>query len=601
METSHGTRRRNLLLVLAALGAIVVILVVVAVVQLLEVRSSLDGARASIARIESTKSDLLTRSGRTSARRTLVHVRSEARGARRTLEGSAPLSWVGHLPVLGTQTTGLGQLASDLASTSQASIRLLDDVQRLDASSQGSSISLPALRMLRTDVATTASTLAGLDRSGSGLLWPVSGARQRFNEKARQASADMRRGDEILGYAISFLGGDGPRRYLLAAENTSEMRDQGSPLSIGQLTTVEGKIDSEGTAPYTDYPLSGPVDVPIPAGTQSVFGIDRPTQLWQNANVTADFPFSGSVLRAMYLQATGTADDGVVALDVHALAGLLTLTGPVVVDGIAQPVTAQNVTYLLMHQLYVTYPASPDQSERKVTLAAVASAVVHRISEVHVDPAALVHVLSNEVAGRHLLLWDATAANEDLVRRYGASGAIDSDLPSRTFHLAVENATATKLDFYLHTAIHQNVLIEPGGTARIYTTVTVRNDAPAGQRPSYQLGPDNNASHTPGQYVGPAYLWVPRGAEQQGATAESGLQVVGGNVDLLPGERTTLRFSTTIPHALRRGSLDLRWVPQPEIRPQRLSIDVLSNAGRLSGPRHLSTLLQRTTVFHWGK
>ena len=604
MESSQRQRdgrRRRLLLLVGALALVVLVLVVVSVVQLLGVRSSLERARTSIDQIERTKGDLLTSDGRTSARRALVDVRDEARSAQETISGTAPLSWSSHLPVVGGQVHGLEQLAGDLATTSSSSIRLLDDIQQVNAKSSGSSISLPALRTLRSDVSATAATLASLDRSGGGLLWPVAGARQRFDDKIRQASADMRRGDEVLGYAIAFLGGDGPRRYLLAAENSSEMRDQGAPLSIGQLTTVDGKIDSEGTAPYTQYPLSSPVDVPIPAGTEKVFGIDRPTELWQNANVTADFPWSGSVLRAMYLQATGTADDGVVALDVHALAGLLTLTGPVQVPDIAQPVTAQNVTWLLMHQLYVTYPASPDQSERKVTLAAVASAVVHRISEVHVDPAALVNVLSDEVAGRHLLLWDATPGNQELVRRYGASGALDTDTPGRTFHLAIENATATKLDFYLHTSIHQNVVIEPDGSAHIATTVTVRNDAPAGQRPSYQLGPDNNASHTPGQYVGAVYLWVPRGAEQPGATPESGLQVVGGSVDLLPGAKSTLRFSTTIPHAVRDGSLTLRWVPQPEIRPQRLSIDLTTNVGPLRGPSHLSMVLRRTTVLHWGK
>ena len=57
-------------------------------------------------------------------------------------------------------------------------------------------------------------------------------------------------------------------------------------------------------------------------------------------------------MMSMYLAATGQAVDGVIALDVPALAGLLNVTGPVGVPGIAEPIGAKNAGLHLVNDLY---------------------------------------------------------------------------------------------------------------------------------------------------------------------------------------------------------------------------------------------------------
>ena len=74
-----------------------------------------------------------------------------------------------------------------------------------------------------------------------------------------------------------------------------------------------------------------------------------------------------------WLTATGQPVDGVIAIDVPGLAPLLRATGPVQVAGIAQPVTADNVTKLLLHDLYGQYPIEAEAA-RQQRLADVASA-----------------------------------------------------------------------------------------------------------------------------------------------------------------------------------------------------------------------------------
>jgi hypothetical protein len=268
------------------------------------------------------------------------------------------------------------------------------------------------------------------------------------------------------------------------------------------------------------------------------------------------------------------------------------------VPGIPKPVTSANVTPLLLHDLYQGAPAGT-QEERHDENAAVANAVVSALSSRPVDVTNLAHVLAADVAGRHLIVWDDRPANEATLGRFGASGAIDAVNPTRAFHLAVENAGATKLDYYVRIGVDQHIAIDAGGTATINTAVTVVNHAPAGQKPSYQLGPDDTTSILPGQYVANVYLWGPRGSSQVGSVAESGLRVSETAVSVLPQRQTTVHFSTTIPRAITSTGFELTYVPQPRISPTTF-------VATLSAPAWQSTKslirvwrLSQTTVIAW--
>ena len=66
-----------------------------------------------------------------------------------------------------------------------------------------------------------------------------------------------------------------------------------------------------------------------------------------------------------------------------------------------------------------------------------------------VDVVALARTLATEAVERHLQIWDEVPQYEQTIVQIGASGNIDTDDPTRTFHVAVENATATKLDYFV--------------------------------------------------------------------------------------------------------------------------------------------------------
>jgi hypothetical protein len=430
-------------------------------------------------------------------------------------------------------------------------------------------------------------------------LWgPLGSARASFDAEDARLTALLGTGNSVLSYALPLVGADGPRLYLIAGENNAEMRDQGEVLSNALMHSANGSFSLDSTSP-SDAPLSEPVNVPLPPGTQAIFGALQPTQLWQSVNASADFPLSAQIMQAMYQQVTGIHVNGVVAIDVPGLVSLLQLSGPVVVPGIAEPVTAANASDVLLHQLYADFPAG-DQTQRHDDISATAKAVIDKMKTEDVDLAAFAVALADDVAGRHLMAWDENPAYEAIITKTGGSGAIDTSDADRTFHVSVQSAVAAKLDYYVTTSIRMVVSITNRNDAMVNTYVTISNHAPAGQPPSAQLGPDDFNSFTPGQYVTRVYLWSPRGSQTYAGVPESGLVLNRTATSVLAQQSQTVVFTTVIPQAVRNGQLNLQVVPQPELYPAQVSIQVAGGPNwNVVGASSVTGSLVKTLGYTW--
>ena len=150
-------------------------------------------------------------------------------------------------------------------------------------------------------------------------------------------------------------------------------------------------------------------------------------------------------------------------------------------------------------------------------------------------------------------------------------------------------------------SVSQQIYLKPNNEADVDTAITVVNRAPAGAKPSDQLGPDNIHSFQVGQYVGNAYLWGPAGAgiTQAGSTFESGLNVTPASVSVLPQQQSTVTFKTVIPNAVRDGKLTLSYVPQPRLTPETVSATVQATGWRLGSQQTLHATLTKTSALTW--
>lgn len=567
--------------------------------SLMSAKSTMTAARLVMARDLSNKQIFLSNSGRAVLATDIRTVYNDASNASTELHDSIGLKVLGKVPFLSDQSNGMESLVSDTGTTALTASVLLEKVNALVAQSTGTTVSLSALEGLQQSIVQAHTIMVHLDRPVGDLVGPLATARRQFDGQMTRITADLSRGDQTIGYALPFLGATGPRTYLIAGENNAEMRDQGDVLSVGVLSTQDGAYHMSNTGSVDNIEPTGPVGVPLTPGTQLVLGGYQPTLSWQSVNATADFPLSAHVMQAMYQQVQGAHVNGVIALDVPALESLLNLTGPVTVPNIPGIITAADVGEVLLHEQYAQYPAVALSGERHDNISAVTKAVVDRLSSEHVDLAALANALATDVAGRHLMVWDENPQYQSTVAALGLSGSIANAQADRTFHLAVENDTATKLDYYVGTTTNAHVRITPTGDAVVNTSITVTNLTPAGLGPTFQTGPDDINSFTPGQYVGRVLLWAPQGSVDPGSVPESGLELSQNQVSVLPQGSQTVTFTSVIKGAVVHGRFDLHFVPQPRLVPGNLKVEFSAPGWTSTGPARVDQPLATTTSLTW--
>ena len=570
-------RRRRVGLAIG--GALVLLVLGAAAAELLvAVRPALAGARAVHGTVRNLQA-LATPDARAVTRVELIG----ALGQLDVAHGRITRSWAlraAFLPGVGTQRRGLLDLIADERTGAQGAIRLLDSLDALAQGTEQQAGAVPArfLAALAVEARSVAADVGNLVRAADGLWGPLGDARRRLNRDAGSSSTRLTDAADAVDTARTFLGGDSERRYLVAIQNNAEMRDQGMVLSYAAVRVTDGRPRFERSGSIADLALSRPVDTPIPPGTEEVFGFIRPTQLWQSVNATADFAWSGRAMADMYRQATGEVVDGVMAIDVPGLAALLRVLGTVKVSDIEEPLSAENLARIVLHDLYQGLSPADDAVARRSQLAEVTKVVVERLTGGAGDIVGVASELGKVAGGGHLRLWSRVAGEESVFERLGLGGGPAAIAADRTFHVAVENRTATKLDYFVKPAVRQEIYLAPNGDAVVRTTVTIHNEAPETTVPSYQFGPDQFTSR-PGEYIAWVLLWAPKGSQQAGGIAESGLNLVHTVVTLGPGDRMEGTFETKIANAVSDGRLRLRLVPQPRLVPMDLDVRIVEAAG----------------------
>jgi hypothetical protein len=610
---THGHRRatardkvaakRNkinlLLLLLGTLAALVIVMVLLSIQPLNDARQDLNAARALISSDLHNKALLTSANGRLQLQSDIGAVSKQAALAHAALTGSASLRLLGYVPFINTQRNGVIQLSSDVEQATQVASDILNALNTLVSNSHGTTVSLPDLAGLEFSVVSGDKDMAKLDRPASGLIGPIASARTSFDQEDAKILHLLSLSAQTIAFARPFLGDDGPQTYLIGGMNNAEMRDSGSVLSLDLLTTKNGTFSIEKDNGYGHYVLTSPANVALPAGTEKVFGSYAPTENWPNVDATADFALTGESMQAMWAQATGQHVDGVLGMDVKAVAGILKLTGPVLVPGIGEPVSAANVEYLLLDKEYQGLTVNDPQGPRRDMIAATIKAAVDQMKQEHIDIDAFANALSKDVEGRHLMVWSDVPVDEKGLLSLDAAGTLNTSEPDRTIHLAVENSTADKLDYFLGVHVTMKVTVDSAGSALINTMVSVHNGALPDQPPSYQYGPDGVNAFTPGQYVARIFYWGPKGSDTPSSIGESGLELAQTHFSLLPQQQNVATFTSVIPHAIVNGRLDLRLVPQGRVVPDGLTIDFSAPGWTHSGPTHVKTSWATTLGLTW--
>jgi UDP-N-acetylmuramyl pentapeptide phosphotransferase/UDP-N-acetylglucosamine-1-phosphate transferase len=525
----------------------------------------------------------------------------------------SPLGWAGRVvPVLAENLRAARELAhggSDLAAAgvrlthaSNTRLQVVDGTVRVDE-----------VRRLTPDVASADRLVRRVLGVIDGLHRPflVGPLRERVDRADLQLQTTAREGREAVAAArlAPAIFGDGePRHYFLAVQNPAELRATGGLIgSWGIVTASNGKIDvgdvqsisvlnEEGVSPATS---TRQLNAPPEYVTR--YGRFSPAQVWQNLNMSPDFPTVGRLIADLYGQSAGMKIDGVVAVDPLGLRALLELTGPVAVPNWPVPITADNVVDVTLRQQYDVFT---DRPLRENFLGDVAKAVWDQATSSRLgNPARLARVLGGAGRRGHLSLWFGSVNEEALAVELGVGGHLP---PVRSDSLLVttQNSSANKVDYYAKRRAEYSVQVTPDrnrtrATASGQLRFHFDNGAPGGPA-SLALGPFD-ARFAPGEDVSFVSVYSP-------------LEFTQATIDGQPGQLEPGRelgrnvFSTylSVPAGGSRavaldleGEIDLGpggWyrldLPrQPAVGPDDVSVTVTTPAGwRIAGAKGLDVL-----------
>ena len=393
---------------------------------------------------------------------------------------------VRYVPVLRSQIRGVETLADAGLVLSQAGISVSDAAAVIiDAPESSSSLS-DALDEMRTIRGLLSTGLQSIDVAaekvdgigGAFLPGPVGSARGDFRRRLPEIRERAAESEKALAAMITFVGGSGPRRYLFLSQNPDEIRPNGGYIgTYGVLTAEGGKLALDRYDSTQSWTKNRPEAEVAPEERGAPFKYDtRAPQLISNVNTVPDWPTTARLAARLWRQGGEEPVDGVFTFTPSFMARLLTVVGPVDLEGYGERITADNMIDRL--NFYTHDQRLVLGSDRKDIIAVLAQEVLERLIDV---PASKWSVLGKAMATsfqeREAMAWSADTDVESVLAERRWDGAVpevtgDFVCPAE-FQYAAKNARSLRRSYQHH------VVLRPDGSGTVTTTVRIRNPNPA--------------------------------------------------------------------------------------------------------------------------
>jgi hypothetical protein len=226
--------------------------------------------------------------------------------------------------------------------------------------------------------------------------------------------------------------GEGPKSYLLLAQNEDELRPTGGFITaVGSLLVDNGQISN--LTFVNSYDLDE-WSKPYPAAPwQLQQYMDSSVLVLRDTSWFTNYPTAALYAETLYSYANDHTVDGVIAFDQQFLVEILGAVGPVELEGVAYPIDASNViAYIRAAKTPSTADLeseliSPTYITKAIYTKKIADALVEKILNGNIPPEKMVAVLLQALNERHLLLkMDSPSITKILARRRW-DGAIRPD------------------------------------------------------------------------------------------------------------------------------------------------------------------------------
>jgi len=433
-------------------------------------------------------------------------------------------------------------------------------------------------------------------------------------EDAADADRLLARAEAGFEILPSVLGAETPRTYLLAMQNSAELRGTGGAiLRFAQLRFDDGEPSFvKGKTVYRVDIRREPISIPLPDDAWYVNGIED-ARRFGNANWSPDWPLSAR-LTVEYAEASSRIHpdldvpdvDGVIAVDPIALDMMLEGAGKVTSRG-GRTINRRNAIPFLFHKAYQQFP---NPGVRRALLNQIVDSFYAGVISPD-KPTKLVQAMADALTRKHVQVWMEDPAEQAFIERMDWDAGIRDAEGSDYLYVVQQNVGGNKLN-YVERQQHSMTVRLEGNDALVSTAVRIVNPVEY-PNPRYWLG-DSHGKHrpmlnvyVPGNarlrdhdvpqpcpaspndfYASACRLDVPAPAMWvDGEVAEHeemGKKVWTATLQIPPGGTGDLRLDYVVPGVVRTvgDRLVYRLVlqHQPKIHPERMTvaIDVPSGA-----------------------
>lgn len=334
-----------------------------------------------------------------------------------------------------------------------------------------------------------------------------------INDTFQQANA-------FAPLAGTLLGVDGERRYLIAAQNSAEIRSSGGfPGSMGILKLDNGAISLDDFATVYDMLTdTTPSSIQLTEGEVALFG--NWMMVPRDAGFDPDFPTVANIWAASYKANTGNSVDGVIGITPCVVQKILAITGPIKLsDG--TELNGQNATKVLQHDLYWKYLDSSATSfapGNEITDALFAEAAdltfKSLIGNMNSDTLMkFAGIMTECMANRETMLWLADETDQFTIQEIGWSGSLNTTPEAPAVGVFFNLWIGSKLGWYLD--LNNEILsstVNADGTVSYEVKTTFTNTVT--QQEVYDGGPyimGKLDGYESGDMIPQIYLYAPAG------------------------------------------------------------------------------------------
>jgi len=197
---------------------------------------------------------------------------------------------------------------------------------------------------------------------------------------------------------------DGPKTYLLLAQNSDELRPTG-----GFITAAGTLLLQDGQVGNLSFQNSGDLDdwtKPYPtAPWQLQEYMDSPVLIFRDANWFTNYPKAALYAEDLYSYYSGYSVNGVIAFDQQFLVEVLGVLGPVQVEDASYPIDAGNV---IAYMRAAKTPTAADLAtpgwSNKIFINHITRALIDKVFSGNVPWKQLAQVLIQSMNEHHILL-----------------------------------------------------------------------------------------------------------------------------------------------------------------------------------------------------